>query len=307
MRNLIILLAVATVCASCYEDHSDLIPDPEVLPGAMNLLASDDKALTIDLTWDEVPGADSYKVFRRDYFAVEDSMLEVGESDVTFYTNLDVESSTSYEYYVAAFNGVLGIPSDTVVGSTRRITTEETFDVLAEFTDGESYESSGAYQLGEVILTVIGEQAQASADLVFLIDNTGSMSDDIYYIQVNLNAIIDALPTGVRVGVAEYGDNNVDPTNWYESTPLTSDLASIKDYINAIQVSSGGDTPESVYDGLYRTIDEMNWSSSVKKMIIVIGDAPPLEGFYSNYTLKEVVEKANEVDIVANLYPILVY
>lgn len=290
------------VLAACIEDEG-----PVILPAPDNLRASDDYALTIELDWDAVPEAESYKVFRRDYFASSDSLIEIGETETPFYTDLGVESNTSYEYSVSAYNGVLGISSDTVVGSTRYITTEEAFDVLAEFTNGESYESPSAYQLSEVIQSVIGDQAQASADLVFLIDNTGSMSDDIYYIQYNLNEIIDALPSGVRVGVAEYGDNNVDPYDWYQSTPLTADLEKVKDYINNIRTSSGGDEPESVYDGLYQTIDAMNWTSSVQKMIIVIGDAPPLEGYLSMHTLKEVIEKANEADIVANLYPILVY
>ncbi|MGD1891895.1 MAG: VWA domain-containing protein [Cyclobacteriaceae bacterium] len=296
---------ILIILSSCIEDDG-----PSMLPAPANLRASDDYALTIELDWDEVAGAESYKIFRREYLSVDDSLAEVGQSEMAFFIDLDVESNTSYEYYVSAYNGVTGTPSDTVIGTTRRVTTEEAFDVLAEFTGGESYESSSVYELSDVIQSVIGDQAQASADLVFLIDNTGSMSDDIYQIQINLNEIIDALPSGVRVGVAEYGDNNEEPFNWYESTPLTTNLDFVKEYINAIQVSRGGDLPESVYDGLNRTIDEMNWSSSVQKMIIVIGDAPPLEGIYSNHTLKEVVDKANEANeanIVTNLYPILVY
>ena len=294
-------MLMAAVTNSCVED------EPTVLPAPQNLQASDDSALTIALSWNAVSGAEAYKIFRRDYTTSADSMMEIAETKETVFTDLEVESNSYYEYSVAAYNGIMGIPSDTILGSTKFVTAEEAFDVLAEFTDGKAYESTSVYELSDVILTVIGEQAQASGDLVFLIDNTGSMSDDIYIIQTNLNDIIDALPEGVRVGVAEYGDNNVDPYDWYDSTPLTTGLETVKTYINNITTTSGGDTPESVYDGLYKAIEEMNWSSTVKKMIIVIGDAPPLEGSYTNYTLKNVVDKAKESGIVTNLYPILVY
>ncbi len=69
---------------------------------------------------------------------------------------------------------------------------------------------------------------------------------------------------------------------------------------------SGGDFPESVYDGLYNTVDFLSWGSDTKRMILVIGDAPPLEGSLTTRTLSEVVDICNDMDVVANLYPILI-
>lgn len=294
-------LFVVLLTVSCGKDDG-----PRTLTAPENVIGSTDFALKVELSWDTVDGAISYQIYRKDAFEDENVEFElIGESEVNNYIDLGVESNSEYRYFVIAYNGIDGDSSDIAFASTKFITAEEAFDVLAEYTGGVAYETLSASQLSNVILTLIDNHAEVSADLVFLIDNTGSMEDDIANIQSNLTNIINSLPSNVRVGVAEYGDNNVD-VDWFDYISLSSTYENAINYINNIIPTSGDDIPESVYDGIYETIGVMNWLSDSQRIIIVIGDAPPLEGNRTNHTLSEVVNFANSEGISANLYPILI-
>ena len=310
IKNSILVLCIILFAISCEKDDEVEMQQEDVLEmlqAPENLVGSTDFALKIELNWDVVMGAISYQVYRKD--ATADTSIEfelIGESEVNSYIDLDVESNSEYQYFVRAYNGLDSDSSDIVFASTRFITAEEAFDVLAEYTGGIAYESPNAAHVSDRILTVIENHVEVASDLVFLIDNTGSMADDIHNVRTNLTEIIDALPPSVRVGVAEYGDNNVDEV-WFEYLPLSTDYSEVVNYINNITTTSGGDVPESVYDGIYETIEVMDWLSGGRRVIVVIGDAPPLEGDLTNHTLSEVINFANSESVSANLYPILVY
>jgi hypothetical protein len=106
--------------------------------------------------------------------------------------------------------------------------------------------------------------------------------------------------------MAVYNDANEDPTGWYSWFDLTTDYTLAISYLNDINVYGGGDFPESVYDGIYLTVDNLSWSSSSKRMILVIGDAPPLDGDLTTYSLKQVIDKCESMSIDVNLYPVLI-
>ncbi len=264
---------------------------------------ADAESITVTLTWDVVESATSYNIYRKETTSTTFEL--VGNASTNTYKDL-VESGTSYEYVITSVVGTTETEfSETIFVTTPSVTTAEAFETLAEFTGGEAYSSSSSSVLSTVIQDVILEHAVPSADLVFLIDKTGSMSDDISNVRTNLDAIINSLPASVRLGVAEYGDANVTPTDWFDFTPLSTDYTASRSFINAISPGGGGDIPESVYDGIVRTIESMNFLAT-KKMIIVIGDAPPLEGSRTTNSLTDVIDKANEAGVVTNIYPIIV-
>lgn len=277
-----------------------------------NVLASDDKALSITLTWDEVEGSEGYNIYRADY--IEDTLTEklsfdlIGETDIASYDDISVISELSYYYKILAFSEDTESEfSEFILGSTILLSVEEAFNGLASYTDGEKYDASTASEVPNIIINVINDQvAGANTDLVFLIDNTGSMSDDIGYIITNLTSIISELPAGTKLSIAVYNDANLDAEGWYKYTELSSVYSNAVSFLNSISVYGGGDIPESVYDGIYLTVDKLSWRESSKKMIIVIGDAPPLEGELTTYSLAQVIDKCTKNEISVNLYPILI-
>jgi len=295
---------IALFMVSCEKDVN--------LSKVENVYTSDDYALKIEIEWDAVSDAEGYNVYRADYdyyYDLVDNLVytKIGSTESTFYEDFDVVSSSYYYYQIEAYSGdSKGAKSEPILGTTSYLTTSEAFDALADYTDGLRYNASSASEVPTMINQIISNHAVANTDLVFLIDNTGSMYDDIYQVQQAIANIMASLPSGTRVGAAVYNDLNEDPYGWYDYTNLTSTYSVTSDFINAISTYGGGDTPESVYDGIVNAVNDMSWASSSKRIMIVIGDAPPLEGELTNYTLGEVIEECTSMGVTVNLYPILI-
>jgi Mg-chelatase subunit ChlD len=119
-------------------------------------------------------------------------------------------------------------------------------------------------------------------DLCFVVDTTGSMGDDIDNAKENMDRILDAVTAkspGYRVALVDYRDypdRTNDSSDYPAKTQLafSSDVGTIKNAIQALDLGYGGDDPETVYSGLMRAIG-LDWRPEAKKVIIIIGDAPP--------------------------------
>ena len=145
-------------------------------------------------------------------------------------------------------------------------------------------------------------------DLVFLIDKTGSMSDDIAEIKKSITAIIEQIAPfeNTRVGFAFYGDKNIDKATWYSKVNLSDDFTAAKKIIASTHTTGGGNLEESVYDGVAKTIKEMNWEEGRRRVILLIGDAPSLEPPYSEFTMDDVIKMAKDESVSMNFYPIVI-
>ncbi len=146
-------------------------------------------------------------------------------------------------------------------------------------------------------------------DLIFAIDTTGSMADDIASVKTAASQIIDAVASispQFRVAVTEYKDFPVPPYGdardypYRAVVPFSSDPDSIRSGLLSLKAGGGGDRPESVYWGLMHAIgtDGLTpWRDGVTKVIIVMGDAPPHDPEpFSGFTLKDVATAAFNVD-----------
>jgi len=182
------------------------------------------------------------------------------------------------------------------------------FFELAKATQGELKILVNAQAITQEIVNIIQSYSVDDCDLLFLIDKTGSMSDDIANVQKGLSQIIDALQAhkNIRLGVALYGDKNSDGKDWFSFRNFEKDYTAVKQFINGIQVTEGGDYPESIYDGFFRSCEEGFWKSSRKRMVLLIGDAPSLEKPFSDFSLSDVIKKATENNMTMNFYPIVV-
>ena len=194
---------------------------------------------------------------------------------------------------------------DELVPNPEQLALQKALGNLAGLTGGERFDVSSADEVPSAIISIIELNAQEGADIIFLIDNTGSMDDDIAEVKSSLNNILSILPDNAKVGAATYNDNN-STSFWYDWTDLTFNLEIIQTFINGISVFGGGDIPESVYDAVYETVDKMTWRPDAQKLILVVGDAPPHEGSLSTHSLDDVVDKCGSVGIQVNLYPILI-
>lgn len=125
------------------------------------------------------------------------------------------------------------------------------------------------------------------ADIVFVIDTTGSMYDEIAGVIRNITNFVTILASeyDVQVNFAlidfkDLTEDGPDTTkvikngvsNWFSGV---SDFISM---LNTLRATGGGDTPESDVDAL-ETARRLNWRQTASKFAILITDAP-----YKTYT-----------------------
>ncbi|MCA9661033.1 MAG: VWA domain-containing protein [Myxococcales bacterium] len=117
-------------------------------------------------------------------------------------------------------------------------------------------------------------------DLLFMIDTTGSMGDELQYLQAELADVIDEIQTLVgqsfklRLSVNFYRDEGdayvVRPFPFTENIPEALDTLAAQDW------GGGGDYPEAVTQALDSAIADHQWSdSAVARLTFLVLDAPP--------------------------------
>ncbi len=118
-------------------------------------------------------------------------------------------------------------------------------------------------------------------EVVFLLDSTGSMSDEILSVKSHIQNIVEDTMSGnprpnVRIGIVTYRDHSPeDETYVYKMFDLTTDIDQVMDDLRDINAMGGGDGPEAVADGLHIAVHDIDWSGDAMKVIFLIGDAPP--------------------------------
>ncbi len=186
--------------------------------------------------------------------------------------------------------------------------TIELFMDLSKATGGETYLIQNASYVVEAISEIIRNYMSAKTDLVFVIDKTNSMKDDIDEIKNSINKIINAIDAydNTRVGFTFYGDKNADGNKWFSKYELTDDFESAKNIVKGIVTVGGGDEPESVNDGLAKTIQEMNWGVGRRRVILLLGDAPSIKPPFSDYVLEDIIDMAKAENVTMNFYPVVI-
>ncbi|WP_375515206.1 vWA domain-containing protein [uncultured Nostoc sp.] len=148
-------------------------------------------------------------------------------------------------------------------------------------------------------------------DLAFVFDTTGSMGgylDGMKTAFKNLaQSLFEQVP-GTRIAVVDYKDFPLPPFGQFGDYPYRADLAfssditSIDNAINQLTVGGGGDTPESLWSGLTRTINTENlngWRDGVKKGVIYLTDAFAHDPEpFTGYTVSSIIDESFHVDPV---------
>lgn len=117
-----------------------------------------------------------------------------------------------------------------------------------------------------------------SLDLALVVDTTGSMSDELSYLQKELESVISraAKDNGnipVRLSVSFYRDDGDEYV--VRSFDFTDDIPKAVKDLNAQNADGGGDYPEKVNAALDNGINKLNWEDESTKLMFIILDAPP--------------------------------
>ena len=115
-------------------------------------------------------------------------------------------------------------------------------------------------------------------DVVFLIDSTGSMADEIHRIKANLESIarqVSNLPANpdLRFGMVSYRDRGDEyVTRLY---PFDGNVRRFSEAIQNLEANGGDDYPESLNQALHEAVNNMGWRENAIRLIFLIADAPP--------------------------------
>lgn len=145
--------------------------------------------------------------------------------------------------------------------------------------------------------------AVSELDVAFLVDTTGSMSDELAYIQKELSSIAGDIGTRFpgtqpRFGLVFYRDHGDEyVTRWFD---FSSDLATVKANLDAQVTNGGGDYPEAVPEGLSQAMS-LSWRTGpVARMTFWVGDAP--QHITESKTTRAALDAAIQKDV--HLYPV---
>lgn len=143
--------------------------------------------------------------------------------------------------------------------------------------------------------------AAPSIDLVFVLDATSSMGDEIEPVKQQLWAIAQRVGSGtprpaLRVGLVLYRDRgDAEPSR---VVPLTTDLDLLHRELMSTQAVGGGDVPEDVNNGLALAVREMQWNPRAAHLLFLVGDAPPHD--YPGQNREQVLREAARQEIEIN-------
>ena len=153
--------------------------------------------------------------------------------------------------------------------------TEDAFHEIAGLEQGEAVRSAGPSDLIATISGILKKELGNSLDLVFALDATASMGDDIAAIRDSLAVMLDEDMRAfrqLRIGMVlykDYGDAYVTKV-----MPFTNSLDRFQKSLLDIAVGGGRDIPEAVYEALYEAATRFRWQAE-SRLVILIGDAPP--------------------------------
>lgn len=168
----------------------------------------------------------------------------------------------------------------------------------------------------------LSETMYGTADIVFLIDTTGSMGDEINNVKNNIKSFADMLEregVSVRWALIEYRDitcDGLDSTRiiYCGSSDWYIDVDAYKDAISRLIVSGGGDREETVIDAL-KTATLLETRADAQSFYIVVTDADykinnqygissmsaMINELKANETITSVVTKTTYYNVYRNL------
>jgi hypothetical protein len=149
-----------------------------------------------------------------------------------------------------------------------------------------------------VVLSAQSSTQPVRLDVHFLIDATGSMSDEIQQLKDNMIRIseqIHALPTqpNVRFGMTIYRDRG--DLFISRTFDFTTDIEQFTSELANVTAEGGGDYAESLNEGFHNAIYLPEWRvEETVSLIFLVADAPPHLDYDNDYDYADDVFEATE-------------
>ena len=122
-------------------------------------------------------------------------------------------------------------------------------------------------------------KVEDSADILFIVDATGSMYDEIDFLKADLKDILNKasnleIPIKIRTGALFYRDKGDDYLT--RESAFSSNFSTTINFIGKQYADGGGDYPEAVHTALEQSIQKFDWNSKARaRLAFMLLDAPP--------------------------------
>lgn len=144
----------------------------------------------------------------------------------------------------------------------------------------QTVKSASDFHNGINIIKLAADCTPSNAvDVVWVVDATGSMSDEIAYLQAELSDVIDkvkdTLPIlDINMGSVFYRDEGDEYV--VRKSPLSKSIKQTIEFIQQQQADGGGDSPEAVEQALDAAINGLDWREDARaRLLFLVLDAPP--------------------------------
>jgi hypothetical protein len=142
-----------------------------------------------------------------------------------------------------------------------------------------------------------------SLDLMFVVDSTGSMGDEMRYLSKEFDAIVANIEekhpdVDIRFGLTLYkdkGDNFV-----VRDFPFTSNKNRMQKQLAGESANGGGDYPEAMEQGIEKGLNASWRAENGLRMMFLVADAPPHDENIKN--MIPIIKQARKEGI--HIYPI---
>jgi hypothetical protein len=153
--------------------------------------------------------------------------------------------------------------------------TVEAFSAIVGANGGKLAYAAAGRDVPEAIDGLLAAEAGADVDIVLCVDTTDTMVDAIEAVKARLPALLAKRVgdfSSYRLGLVAYKDYFEEYL--YRRFDFTRDLATFSESLEALRSGGGRDVPEAVYEALYAALSEFSWSAA-KRIVVLVGDAPP--------------------------------
>lgn len=137
-----------------------------------------------------------------------------------------------------------------------------------------------AAPVADGVTTIILDAASSpqKLDLMFMVDTTGSMGDELKYLQTELRDVIRKVSESnqemsINLSVNFYRDTGDEYV--VRNFEFTSDIEKAISDLNNQHSDGGGDYPEAVHTALKDIVFNHQWRSDSVKLCFMVLDAPP--------------------------------
>ena len=160
----------------------------------------------------------------------------------------------------------------------------------AAVTHGESTTTTdiGNEPAQTITLDDVDHAGDVKLDVLFLVDATGSMGDEIERLKANMVGVAEKISESpsapdVRFGLTSYRDTTDDYVA--RTVDFTADVDGFVESRRGQVADGGGDTPEALNEAFAQAVSEPRWRTDddVVRLVFLIADAPPHIGRGTSY------------------------